>query len=735
MDSPLLTKKTWDELFAIFKLHFSTEMPFLHPQSFRNRMRQAANPREPDVTIADIEESRVVLLGVLTLTARFHPGLVAHHSPIEKDPLAASEFYATPLAAAFGPTIRNISVPSLENIQALLMLGLYEWGQTRGLSAWLYVGIAIRLAFSMGLTFEDDPDEGPRQEFPALTDLQRRDRMTDREVRRRTFWGCFIMDRMLAAGKCRPTMITPDKLRVQLPCSDDEFLFVTDVKTGFLSSDWLDDTSMNSISTNNTDDRVLGRYIRLVEIFGRLSEYSYAGGRRTETDPPWNDQTEFFQLRRQLREFNEALPPSLIFTASNLSAHIEKHNATTYASLHTLYSLCLIVLHREYIPFIPIRCTKPVGPLDEPTFPEDKYQIPSGFWEDSAESIMKASADIIYIVNTCQESDVLPESPQIGFAVWQAAFVSVYANYFPHMDMSQHLTTPNDTVDTKFIQRNRFPTLTMKILQGLAPRLKMIKSYIRSIDKMHKYFHEVFCNYFGRFRQKAHGDFPGGGLEQYKMYEKELKEFGDLKDSDTNVPSEGSDVIDNIRSRASTSDLPGTASINGEGMQGIEGASQGRSNGAWAPINANAGSPQAETDERPRYNNYGPPYAMAYLQSPGSNPPSLISPSNGESNSGINSPYNNAQAQMYHQSTQPQHAASYPSVTQHSMAPPNANMIQYDTREHEYGPWIDGMESITMSGFDNFAQDQMNQYNQYSQQHNMNYLAAINGSMPVGGQF
>jgi hypothetical protein len=78
------------------------------------------------ITTLDLENGRVLLLGVLTLTARFHPDLVAYHSPNQDDPLAASEYYATALEAEFVLAIRNLTNPSLESIQALLILGLYE---------------------------------------------------------------------------------------------------------------------------------------------------------------------------------------------------------------------------------------------------------------------------------------------------------------------------------------------------------------------------------------------------------------------------------------------------------------------------------------------------------------------------------------------------------------------------------------------------------------------------------
>ncbi|CZT42338.1 related to general repressor of transcription [Rhynchosporium secalis] len=706
LDSTILTKKVWDELYEIFKLHFSTEMPFLHPPTFRNRMRQAAYPRDPSITTADLEDGRVLLLGVLALTARFHPGLVAHFSPNSEDPLAVSEHYASLLAAAFGPTIRNLTNPSLENIQALLMLGLYEWGQTRGLSAWLYVGLAIRLAFPMGLAYEDDPDQqAANGSEPETGNPSKREDAIEKEVRRRTVWSCFIMDRMLAAGKYRPTMMSVDKLRVQLPCSDDQFLFVRNVKTGFLNSEWLEDSSSEYESSIN-DDGVLSRYVRLVDIFGRLSEYSYAGGRRAEKRPPWDERTKFYQLRQQLKDFRGALPSNLTYTEANLSAHIEKRNATTYASLHTLYSLCLIMLHREYIPFIPIRCEKPIGPLDEPSFPEDKYRIPPGFWEESAEGIMKAARDIIDIVKTCQEDNALPESPLIGFAIYQAAFVYLYAAHFPQMDMAYHLV-PEAGLDAADDEAG-LAGLTKRMLSDMTPRLKMVRGYLKTLLRMKNYFHQVLANFYGRFKQKP--PFDGGGLEEYKRYERILKEFGELKDADQTMGSDASDALDQSRSRASTNEIVGPGS-NGEPMQGIEGAPPQRQNGAtsWAPINAT--SPPVEVDERPKYN-YGPapygpsPYGMPpYQQSPNqsSTAPSLMSPSNGETTPSTNSPYANVQQFQHPGQSQPQHVGGYPSVAQHVMAPPN---LQQPYTDAQYEKWIGDQESIRMNtGFDNFAQE------------------------------
>lgn len=631
-----------------------------------------------------------MLLGVLTLTARFHPDLVAYHSQSAKasKPSDASEYYATALKKAFAPTGITLTSPSIDGIQALLMLGLYEWGQTRGLSAWVYIGIAMRLAQSMGLAYEDDDNNRTFKPSPLRNQVANvRENAIEKEVRRRTLWSCFIMDRMLSAGKYRPTMISVGQLKVQLPCSDDQFLFVRDVATGFLDK---------PADKNINDDGVLSWYIRLVEIFGRFSEWSYAGGRRTETLPPWDSSTRFYKLRRELETFQKALPSNMTFTEANLSAHIEKRNATTYASMHTLYSLCLIMLHREYIPFIPLRCERPSGPLDAPVFPKDQYQVPDGFWEESAEAIFKAAKDLVDIVRTCQDNNALPESPQIGFAVWQAAFVCVYAVHFPHMDVGEHLTAGASQANDDYRTRG-YAGLTVKILGEMVPKLGMARGYVKLIGKMHDYFANVRREYQERFRQSWSGV---GGLEQYKTLETELKEFGSLQDADRQLASDGSDTVDQARSRASTNDI-GHGSLNGEAMQGVE---EGPTPRPWAAINST--SPANENEERKYnpnqvYQQYNPNYQQSPAQN--SNPPSLVSP--GETTPGLNSPYTSTQP--HPSSGQQQHIPAYAPIGHHPlpMGPPGAHTEMRQWTNEANNAWILRQEGINASAYcDNMAQ-------------------------------
>jgi hypothetical protein len=532
---PILTKTVWDEIHNIFKIHFSTEMPFLHPPTFRILMRQGDLPLDLPISPTSNRHNReLLLLGILTLTARFHRELVAYHTQSlgqEHCPLAASEYYATKLAWAFEPSRGYLTNPSLESIQALLLLGYYEWSQGRGVEAWVYIGMAIRLAQAVGLECEGGIDDctfhsssGRERSNPEADD---RESFIIEESRRRTLWSCLMMDRMLAAGKDRPMMIRVEKLRVGLPRWDDQFFFARKGQIYSLNRGGFGEDGPTQAENAVVNEGVLGRYIRLVEIFGRLCEWSYAGGRRTEKLPPWNKSTEFSRLRQHLEDFRTTLPPNLILMESNLSAYMGKRDATPYISMHTLHSLCLIMLHREYIPFLPLQCRRPEGPLDEPTFPKENFGTPVGFWEQSAEIMFKAARDLLDLIRICWDNNSLPETPLIRFAIWQAAYLCVYAAQFPHMDTRCQLLGLHEMNQPNGEASGCFP---VNILSRLASRSKMADGYIQTFWKIRAYFQGI-------------NQFPGtplrfsNGLEQYKLVERELRDFGRIHPGEDIIPS------------------------------------------------------------------------------------------------------------------------------------------------------------------------------------------------------
>ena len=285
VDSSILTLKAWEVVVDLFQSHFATMLPFLHPASFLNQIREfAASSSSSDNNNkkAKSEPSPLLLLGVLALTARHHPQLVAHHSPAANHPLVASEFYARALRARLTGT----DGLSLTRVQAFLMLALHEWSMDRGMSAWIYVGAAIRLAQAMGLEYELEIER---------TIGETSDDVIAHEVKRRTFWASFVLDRCLSPGGYRPRTVHVKNLRIQLP-SDNAFAFGERVRTSRLNVEashrppWSlrwegqrkgsEDDDVIDRWEIGAEESVLSRVIRVVRIWGSIVKWSCAGVKR-----------------------------------------------------------------------------------------------------------------------------------------------------------------------------------------------------------------------------------------------------------------------------------------------------------------------------------------------------------------------------------------------------------------------------------------------------------------------
>ncbi|KAK9422489.1 putative Fungal-specific transcription factor domain-containing protein [Seiridium unicorne] len=558
LSAPFLTEDIWDQVLDLYKLHFAPELPFLHLPTMKEklgrRFRSQLSDPNPDFNL--------VLLGILTLTARYHTDLVkylahicnsqggnARSRPVQTqvDPAAASEYYAETLTRALGSMRNAMGSASVERVQALLMLGLYEWGQTRpnsgGLGAWMFVGIAVRMAHFLKLGLIDrDFRKIHRQLDRPSGNVTESQLILEREINRRTMWSCFVLDRMLACGKERLAIVDSEKLIIQLPCSEDKFDLEMDASTGFLKS-------MPS-DPRVTDDSVLSRFVQLVSLWGDISRYSVDGGRVTDQDPPWDSSTAFYKLRERLFRFEENLPGTFTFSRSNYFKHENHQASSVYVLLH--------MLRNVYIPFVPIRCREPEGPLDSPVFP--KEQTPDGFWLDSAEQVFRAAREIIDLIEICQKKDKLPQSTIVLFAIWTAAFVVLYAIHFEQMDVHRHVLShvwnePPEGEKEVDVFRHGPLGLTYTTLSKMSICLNMATTYITVLQKMDTYFVKIRRDYDRHVDQNrslsekislsVRWGGKGGGLEEYKKMPL-LKELGHLAPLDLSAMED--------RSRASTID-------------------------------------------------------------------------------------------------------------------------------------------------------------------------------------
>lgn len=156
-----------------------------------------------------IEEGKVpdgLLYSICAISARFStthaPPPLPRQSSKETPAYHAGEPYAI---EARKLALREFDKPTVQNVQTLLLLALHDFGSQKGQKAWMFAGMAIRMASALRLNREIDGDaigaenstEGEESKLTyGLPERALREKVswTEREVRRRTFWACFIMD-------------------------------------------------------------------------------------------------------------------------------------------------------------------------------------------------------------------------------------------------------------------------------------------------------------------------------------------------------------------------------------------------------------------------------------------------------------------------------------------------------------------------------------------------------------
>jgi hypothetical protein len=326
-----------------------------------------------------------------------------------------------------------------------------------------------------------------------------------------------------------------------------------------------------------------------------------------------------------LGEFQDGLSRNLQYSPRNTDTHIMyKNKLASYTVMHVVYFLSVIVLHRVYIPFLPVRCNEPMGPLDEPLFPGERP--PDGFWRDSARELFRAARQMLDLVVTCQERGVLVENPLVGFAIYHAAFIGIYAAHFPHMDLEGSLSLKPGAADGTHGQAQTRKALD--ILRDVRSRLKMANGWFRTLNRLHSYFSKVKRDFRRHSRLDAldphtNGIRPireggaGGGLEEFKLLEKLFLDFGSIDDRlpENNADDDGADRATNV-SDAGSNAVRSDPGVGETGESAPDGAGGRRE--SWVPINS-PGLPLPGPDAERRPSLPLPPRAMQ-SQSPYSLP-------------------------------------------------------------------------------------------------------------------
>ncbi|KAI8802203.1 fungal-specific transcription factor domain-containing protein [Cladochytrium replicatum] len=354
--SPVLPQEVLDDLITLFYEYCDPFFPLLNQRNFRKKIQT---------------HSPLLLNAIYALSARFSTHPLVLTKPDQ--PFASGDVF---YMRARELVDHYMDSPSQSTVTALVLLATYAAGSGRGSAAWMYSGMAIRMAQELKLNVEP--------EFEESSSNRHRSDSLEMEERRRLWWCCYILDRYAGAAADRSMIINEKDCRVYLPCPEDVFQALGDdeeaeqreqptaTAAAFTHNDSFQIavlTSTNMFTPGMPHQNSTGYYILLTKIFGKIVEYSNQHkslsprrGHQQVTDGhraqavaqgrsfpgPLDADYQLSVLDASLRDWMSSLPDYIRIVDDQFTVN---HNPDSSAAwippyLHIYYHTCVILLHR-----------------------------------------------------------------------------------------------------------------------------------------------------------------------------------------------------------------------------------------------------------------------------------------------------------------------------------------------------------------------------------------------------
>ncbi|RIA97460.1 fungal-specific transcription factor domain-containing protein [Glomus cerebriforme] len=315
-----------DHLLELFFTHVHPILPFIYKPRFFDQLKDKDHL------------PHLLLNSIYSFAALFSDRLDIRRIP--EDHTTAGDIYFDRAKALLD---NDYDKARVSTIQALLVLSLREYGVGRVTRAWLWSGMAARMAQDLGMHRNNEkwhPINLTREE---------------REEQKRVFWACFVLDRIPSAHLGRPLAIDEKDVDAAHPSEDEddeheplpfkmEHVTVSSTSSPVSSSNSLIGSPLSSSTSHRNHAHSVSRFnhlLKLCEIMGRIIQNVYA---IRSTHVSMTTDTVLSILDSSLTSWYLNLPQHLQY---NPSSSDQPTDSPTLV-LHILYYSALMLLHQPY---------------------------------------------------------------------------------------------------------------------------------------------------------------------------------------------------------------------------------------------------------------------------------------------------------------------------------------------------------------------------------------------------
>ncbi|KAG9251750.1 fungal-specific transcription factor domain-containing protein [Emericellopsis atlantica] len=283
--------------------------------------------------------------------------------------------------------------PTLDGLQTMLLLVTSFIASGKGKRAYMLLTTAIGMAMALEIHREVD--------HAGISP-------PEKELRRRLFWSCYLLDRFAACGSKRPSLISDKTVMLRLPA------WSLGPGTGFIDGEFFQAGSnlQHFQGTGRKSQGSTGMLIDITRILGTTNRYLAAGGVRGDSHFPWHSLSNLSKIRQDLDTWASGTDD--VF--SSLEALFGQSDSTVLVLSKLIYHLvhCLI-----YRPFLPIDLAELAG-----SGQHESWQI-----EATNMCFLHANA-IAELIELGKQANTIEWPAFVGYCICTAGTVHIHGAHY-----------------------------------------------------------------------------------------------------------------------------------------------------------------------------------------------------------------------------------------------------------------------------------------------------------------
>ncbi|KAM9875468.1 zn 2cys6 transcription factor [Verticillium dahliae] len=221
----------------------------------------------------------------------------------------------------------------LATVQTITLLSIYDFtaGHDRHDSAWVKIGLAVRVAQDLRLMMNDQ------------TTLDN----AEKEERRRVFWSVYILDRLASCARARPPAVLEASCHLSLPC--EEHLW----RAGFPSNGYkLEDVAQNRLLVGQHPGHP-ALVVAMTSILGRCTQCMMQNVSVRPRQAPWDGSSDYATISSELLTcegyFEQPIEEALALYCTGSESDIDAALAGPLVFSHVLFMLSHCILSQPFL--------------------------------------------------------------------------------------------------------------------------------------------------------------------------------------------------------------------------------------------------------------------------------------------------------------------------------------------------------------------------------------------------